>query len=205
MMARAGYFVATLILSLGFGSQNSMATPVLGQQFYYEGGSIEVKVLPLDASYTDRLYLFSTSSPLLIANNVEVGKVVNLTNLPSLGVAVGDELIFGIFVTNTGNTFQMGPASRNADNVLHATVDYSDNPSGDVALLSFEDLFGGGDKDFNDANFQISGGVGIAPPRIPEPASAILLIFGATVIACLSRRRKNQLQVVSRSSNRALA
>ena len=83
-----------------------------------------------------------------------------------------------------------GPASNNPDNVAHATVDYADSPTGDVAEFRFEDIFGGGDKDFNDAIFQISGGIGIAPPpKIPEPDSAILLILGLVGVTWVSRRK----------------
>ena len=102
------YIIFTFMLVFGFGFQDASATPILGQQVFYEGGAIEVTVLPYDASFTSNLYLFSTSTPLLVASNLEVGKVVNLGNLASRGVAIGDELVFGIVVTNTANTFFMG-------------------------------------------------------------------------------------------------
>jgi hypothetical protein len=198
-LVKAIFFVDVLFLSLGIGLRYASASPILGQKVYYEGGSIEVKVLPYDASYTNALYLFSGSSPLLIALNSEVGKVVTLSNLPSLGVAVGDELIFGILVTNTGDKFLTGPASRNPDNFAHAKIDYADNPTGDVALFAFEDLWGGGigiqrsgqlEPDFNDAIFQVSGGIGIVTPKIPEPASVILLIVGLLgVVGACHRKR----------------
>ena len=180
--------VPSLILALGFGLQNASATAILGQKVYYEGGSIQVTILPYDAYYTSTLYLFSTSTPLPIAASYEVGKVVNLTNLPSLGVAVGNELIFGIVVNNTGDKFVTGPASSNPDNFAHAVVNYLN----DVALINFEDLWSGGDEDFNDVNFQASGGIGITPPKIPEPASITLLLFGLIGIAWVSTRKKNR-------------
>ena len=185
------WLVVILVLSLGFGFQKAFATPLLGQPVYYEGGSVEVTVLPFDATYTNTLYLFLTNPPSIIASNVEVGKAVNLGNLASLGVAVGDELVFGIAVAQTGNIFLTGPASRNFDNVAHATVDYT--TGSDVAVLQFEDLWGGGDKDYNDANFLITGINLIAPPRVPEPASVILLIFGLAGVVCVSRCKKNRL------------
>jgi hypothetical protein len=196
-------FLGALLLSIGNGLQNASASPILGQKVYYEGGSIEVTVLACDASYTSALYLFSTSSPLLIALNSEVGKVVNISNLPSLGVAVGDELIFGILVANTGDKFVTGPASRNPDNFAHAKIDYAEGPTGDVALFAFEDLWGGGsnasqsglEPDFNDANFRISGGIGIITPKIPEPASVILLIVGLVGVVGACHRKKDASQI----------
>jgi hypothetical protein len=189
-MTKRLFFVLTLILVLGFGFQNAQATPILGQPVYYEGGSVEVTVLAADAYFTSNLYLFSTISPLFIAVSSDVGKVVTLSNLPSLGVAVGDELLFGIIVNNTGDKFVTGPASRNPDNFAHAIIDYFDTPTGDVALFGFEDLWGGGDKDFNDANFLASGGIGVVTPRIPEPASMVLLFFGLAGVAWVSARKK---------------
>ena len=190
LSARGLLFVVALVLTFGTGLQNAAATPILGQKVYYEGGSIEITILQSDATYLSNIYLFSTSSPILIGSRLDVNKVVNLSNLPSLGVAIGDELVFGIVVTNTGDQFVTGPGSSNPDNVPHAIVDYLDGPNGDVALFGFEDIRGGGDKDYNDAIFQASGGIGLTP-RIPEPASVILLLSGLGAVAYLLRRNKN--------------
>jgi len=55
--------------------------------------------------------------------------------------------------------------------VAHATVDYAEGTTSDFATLGFEDLFGGGgDRDYNDANFQLEGGIGNvarSPSRLP--------------------------------------
>jgi hypothetical protein len=193
MTVRGTYAVATLILVLGFGFQNAWATPVLGQQVYYEGGLVTVTVMPYEASYTNTLYLYSTATPLLIASNFEVGKVVNLGNLSSLGIGIGDELLFGISVADTRDRFFTGPASRNPDHFAHGAVDYSVGQYGDIAELRFEDLWGGGDKDFDDAIFRISGGVGTAlQAKVSEPASWLLLIFGFAGVVCMSRFKQNR-------------
>ena len=134
------------------------ASPVLGQQIYYEGGNVSVTVLPYDAGYTSNLCLVTAGGPILIANSSQVGKVVDLGNLGTLyNVKTGDELVFGIFVLNTGDSF---PGGRNGDGVAHATVNYAEATTSDFATLGFEDLFGGGDRDYNDANFQLEGGIG---------------------------------------------
>src|SRR5712692_4207487 len=162
LVAAAGALLLGLILS----SSVAVAAPILGQQIYYEGGDVQVTVLPYSASYTSQLILFSTPSPLVIAISSQVGQTFNLGNLaPLYGIAPGSELIFGILVLNTGNTFKMGPGGRNPDGVEHVLVDYAEGAGGDIALLGFEDLFGGGDHDYNDANFQILGGIGKAGVR----------------------------------------
>jgi len=74
-------------------------------------------------------------------------------------------------VLNTGNSFLTGSGARNGDGVAHATVDYAEGTTSDFATLGFEDLFGGGgDRDYNDANFQLEGGIGNvarSPSRLP--------------------------------------
>ena len=178
---RATAALAALVLGLSFPS-GAVASPVVGQQLYYEGGNVTVTVLPYDAAYTSNLYLYSSVGPILIANSSQVGTVVDLGNLATLyGIHAGDELIFGILVLNTGDSFLMGPGSRNLDGTAHASVDYAEGSSEDYATLGFEDIFGGGDFDYNDASFLLEGGIGLA--RVPEPASLTLLLLGLAAVA----------------------
>ncbi len=179
--------LAAIVLGLSFPC-GAMATPVIGEQLYYGGGDITVTVLPYSAAYTSNLYLFSTGGggPVFIANSSQVGTVVDLGNLATLyGIHAGDELIFGVLVLNTGNTFVMGPGSRNLDGIAHVSVDYAEGSSSDLATLGFEDLFGGGDFDYNDAMFKLEGGIGLR--QVPEPASLILLLLGLATAAPLLR------------------
>jgi hypothetical protein len=80
----------------------------------------------------------------------------------------------------------MGPGARNGDGLAHAIVDYAEGTTSDFATLGFEDLFGGGDRDYNDANFQLEGGIGTAS-AVPEPASLILLVVGMSGLGLVSR------------------
>jgi len=79
----------------------------------------------------------------------------------------------------------MGPGSRNLDGIAHVSVDYAEGSSSDLATLGFEDLFGGGDFDYNDAMFKLEGGIGLR--QVPEPASLILLLLGLATAAPLLR------------------
>jgi hypothetical protein len=175
--------LAALVLGLSFPC-GAIANPVVGQQLFYGGGNVTVTVLPYDAAYTSNLYVYSTGGPVLIANSSQIGTVVGLGNLATLyGFQPGDELIFGIRVLNTGDSFVTGPGSRNLDGIAHVSIDYAEGSSSDLATLSFEDLFGGGDFDYNDASFLVEGGIGLA--RVPEPASLTLLLLGLAAAVLL--------------------
>jgi cysteine-rich repeat protein len=126
-------------------------SPVVGGLLFASGGAVEVEVLPASAGYVSELHLFSPGPPRFIALSSDVGTVVSLGTFPA-----GTELIFGIYVRGPGDTFQMGPASRNPDGVPHAAVTAV---SAGVSQVGFEDLFGGGDRDYNDVVFEFRGGV----------------------------------------------
>ena len=75
--------------------------------------------------------------------------------------AAGTELIFAIYVRNTGHWFFTGPASRNGDNQIHAAI--SEHPDGYTWNIGFEDLWGGGDRDYNDINLIVQGDLVVIP------------------------------------------
>lgn len=76
------------------------------------------------------------------------GSTVNLGGFP-----VGTELIFRMYVNDTGDNFFTGAASRNPDNHAHAQVQSNWQPN--ETLVSFEDLFGGS-YDYNDLSFSFT-------------------------------------------------
>lgn len=133
------------------------AAAVIGGQLFATGGDVTVEVLPATAGFVSELRLYSPGPERLIALNTDVGTIVNLGSFTA-----GEELIFGIYVRDTGDTFKMGPASRNTDNLEHAGV----NSTGlGEAIVGFEDLLDGGDRDYDDNVFKFTGG--IAPLACP--------------------------------------
>lgn len=73
----------------------------------------------------------------------------------------GTELVFAIYVRNTGYWYYSGPGSRNPDGIVHAAV--TDNGGGNFHV-GFEDLFGGGDRDYDDINLVVtSTGLAVVP------------------------------------------
>jgi hypothetical protein len=121
----------------------------LGTRLFSTGRNIQIAVVPPEADFTDDIRL---SSPVFrnIATNHYSGPPINI-----FSYRVGAELIFSIYVQETGQTFFTGPGSRNPDGLAHAKVSCLSNGR---ARVSFEDYLGGGDNDFDDAVFEITSG-----------------------------------------------
>jgi hypothetical protein len=145
---RLTFAVIIGIVVVVVGSQDLAAQPLgLGETMISTGGDLELEILPVDAAFTSEIRLVLPSGTFPIATSHEVGRVVCLEPAPA-----GVELIFEIFVQETGQTFRTGPGERNPDGLAHATV----VPLGPSTwTVGFEDLAGGGDFDFNDVLFQV--------------------------------------------------
>src|SRR5690606_19245691 len=120
--------------------------------------------------------IIGTNHSTPVGSNVELGTFM-----------AGTELVFYIYVTNTGQTFYTGPASRNPDNQVHAAIEQVGDR---LFRIGFEDSWGGGDRDYDDLNFMVEVDAVIAPdpsldsdndgvpdiddacPRDPHPGSA---------------------------------
>jgi len=177
---------AGLLALVALVSQPVEAAPILGGQLIYTGGNVTVESLPVSSGFVSELGLYddTTFTRLVYLMNDEPAGVTVTFNPSAYGISVGDELLFGIRVVNTGIHYFMGPASRNPDNVFHAAVD---NLGGGTFVVGFEDLFGGGDRDYDDNRFRFTGAVAAAP----EPATLSLLALG---LLPLARRRFGRSQ-----------
>ena len=193
------------VLALLVTPRPASAAMIVGTQLIATGGPVIAEFMGHTAGFVNELYLFDASdltTPLAVTGDVgSLGQGLIFTNnvtpvgtQVNLGAfAAGTELVFAIYVQNTGFTYYMGPGVRNADGIAHAATDnglppqfppYGAIPAGFVGV-GFEDIFGGGDLDYDDLGFAFSN----VRVQAPEPVSLSLFAIG---LAGLGVRRMRQ-------------
>lgn len=183
-----GLSAATVTLSADQAAAFPIAAPAYAGLSVYVKGSDDVIATYLGntASYSNDLYLLLPgSAPIFVFNNHASpgGSSVNLGSFTP-----GTELVFQLYVRNTGYSFYTGAASRNPDGYAHAAVQADYDGLGNT-LVSFEDLYGGPFA-FNDLSFSFSN-TSNEVPVVPLPAT-LPLLAGAMGLLALKRRRQNR-------------
>jgi hypothetical protein len=172
---------------------NAMAITGAGGQIFGTGGNIVVDILPSSSGYTNDINLYFAYPDLSMATFIGID---NNSASVDLGLfALGAELVFGI-VNDPGDIFVMGDATRNPDNLIHANVFNDAIGAGFVEswIVGFEDLYDGGDNDFNDAFIRVNLAAAVPEPRvnlapaIPEPS--VIALFAAGLLGLGFARRK---------------
>ncbi len=127
----------------------------------------------------------SPITSITLAFDIDAGTVTNT----GTGLSAEIDTTFGFYLAAAdGNTYYSHTA-LNADSVDHLQVfDTRDNSVGALlgsdVVLAWEDLYGGGDLDFNDLVVGVSD---IHP--VPEPGTVLLLGVGLLGLIGLGRKR----------------
>jgi len=176
-------FLTARRFAISLGLAGLLASPAafadLGDPAIAGGGEITVTFESASALY-DSLILINKGVPFFPDHATAHGTTLSIGTF-----AAGTVLDFALLVTNTGNVFHTGPAAGNTDGLAHAVVTYNYLTPG-TTLVSFEDILGGGDKDYNDFVFSFRS-VSLAP----EPETNVLMLAGLMAVAWLARRRKS--------------
>ncbi len=162
-------------------SANAAIEIVGGKLFVAETGHVTATFLGSDAGYTDLIFFNNAgfNTQLFNGHATPVGTTIDLGNFVR-----GTELSFRMHVNNTGNNFYTGPASSNFDNVIHAHANLDANKT---AVLGFEDLQGGGDRDYNDIQMRVTNVSNV--PAVPEPSTWGMMLGGLGLMGFLARRK----------------
>lgn len=157
-------------------------TPSSDKLYVATAGEVILTFLSKTAAYSNDLYLQGTPDSILNNQTALLGSQYSLGNFQA-----GSELSFTMFVKNTGFAYYTGNASLNPDNLLHAAYDIT---SGQSLNIGFEDLFNGGDKDYDDLVFSLNNvRVGSLVTAVPEPETYAMMTAGLLLIGFAKRRK----------------
>ena len=191
-MTRVCAVLGTLVLVCAMATP-TQAVPITEQTLIATGGNVVVTFVWNGAGYTSELYLdgpFGDGFGAIFNNaTTAVGATRNLGPF-----AAGTELVFRLLVQQTGDLFYTGPGIRNLDGIVHAMIQEA---TGQV-IVGFEDLFGGGDFDYDDLVFAFTN---VSPANEPgpgattgaavdEPSSLLMFGFGLAALVFVMKRQK---------------
>ncbi|MDP2071318.1 DUF4114 domain-containing protein [Methylotenera sp.] len=158
-------------------------TPSTDSLYVATAGEVILTFLSKTASYSSDLYLQGTEDSILNNQKVTPGTQFSLGSFQA-----GAELAFTIFVKTTGFAYYTGDENKNPDKFIHSAFDIT---SGQSVNVGFEDIFNGGDRDYDDLVFSLNnvvvGKLPVTP--VPEPQTYALLLAGLLMLGAVKRRK----------------
>lgn len=165
----------------------AQATGIIGGNLIVQNnGDVSVTFAGSHADYVSTLYFNNTA---LFTTNSGAGSTISLGNF-----AAGTELNFRLDVQNTGMAYFTGTGANNIDGVAHAMVE---NLGEGTSMIGFEDLYGGGDRDYNDLLFEFTNTTTAENEfhgkllASPEPSTMILFGSGLLGLGAWRLRKKH--------------
>jgi hypothetical protein len=61
------------------------AYPVLGQDIYYHGGSLQFEILAAESAYISQIYLHTSTGNIFLGNNRNTGVMINIGDPTAIG------------------------------------------------------------------------------------------------------------------------
>lgn len=183
------YFIACLLLGMfsaqavsfnlfanWIGAPNGSAEVPAGLRLIATGDDVVLTFLgPTGAYYEESSFVFTpngTSSDFFQNHSTVKGTVIDLGSYTA-----GTEIVLGIHVADSGQTYFTGPGNRNPDGAVHAFVQNDWQGVSGLTYIGFEDMYANlpADWGYVDEVFAITGVVGSAP----ETSRTILLLAGS--------------------------
>lgn len=163
--------------TLGFNTSGGGATAGDPQLIFPDGSS------PVSTYDPAKTATRTNGTPLLPGDFVDLGRMAAGTMLDFFLIANG---------VSGGKTVFSTDKSVNADGINHVVAFAYVMANSPFLIIGFEDLWGGGDRDFNDILFAVDIGVANvkALTSTPEPALALTLV---TLLGLTLRRRRSTL------------
>lgn len=107
----------------------------------------------------------------------------------SFDAAGATEIFLSLHDRTTGQVYYTD-TSRNTDGIDHSIAFY-DYTSGKT-LVGFEDLYDGGDRDYDDIVFLVSNVSATPMTPVPEPETYAMLLAGLGLIGAVAQRRSRR-------------
>jgi len=172
MYLKKSGIILVIFIALALVGTASASGPTI--MFPYDG-KLVVTYVESDAGYNNEFGVF-TPGPLFLGNIHDVTPPQVYTDV---GRCENGKAVVLYIKAPDGFTYTSN--ANGPDGVDHAIV----NAESDSFLVGFEDLYGGGDRDYNDVIMSVACTKDTTPPPIPTPEFPTMALPAALIVGML--------------------